>query len=200
MVSVFLATTALTNNSLYKKSVKDAGFCQKLSQASLDLDTPGCISDENFSTVFPFGLTVGDGDLDLNPLDGNGAKWTSSGVIKDFLSDGGPPSVLRIDLLNPLVTSSGVFGGQLVAAKLNVEFSLAGVFPTLGPVPITDLVYDNPGHPLDGFTIADIIAIADIAISGLPTPYSIPDINLALSDFNEAFVDGTTSTGKYDLP
>ena len=48
---------------------------------------------------------------------------------------GGTPAALTADLLNPATSSSGVFGGQVLALRLNVDFSAAGVtIGTLGPV------------------------------------------------------------------
>jgi hypothetical protein len=174
---------------------------------------PGCIRDANFATVFPNGLILGDAD----GVDGDSAfaiHLTSSAAVAAYIPAGGPSKPLTKNHTNPTSTEAGVFGGQLTAAKLNVGFDAAGVFDTMKSDPslkLADLVFAKNVHPkLIGKSVAEVIVFADLAISGavaLPLDVdgdtigdvSASDISNALDKLNNAFVDGTTSTGDVGL-
>jgi len=72
------------------------------------------------------------------------AIWTSASALLAFLPAGGPPGPLTGDLANPTSSSAGVFAGDAVALKLNVDFSDAGVLlgnspRTFGDVTVCEL-------------------------------------------------------------
>jgi hypothetical protein len=164
----------------------------------------GALRDANFDAIFPDGLCVGDNwDSffdNASCTDGAGGGHSlylsSSQAVEDLLPTGGTAAALTADQTDPLVTSAGVFAGQLVAATLNVAFDLAGVgksTPQRTPPPyLGDLVYgDCVAAELQGLSVNDVIELANIAISGGGTPagVSISDLNDALSSLNEEFVD-----------
>ena len=101
-------------------------------------------------------------------------------------------------------TNAGEFGAQLVAATANVAFDAAGItsnnFPpgTLGKLVYTDCV----GADLVGLSVNDVLALANIAISGGGTPagVTISDLSDALSVLNEEFVDCEIAVGCLALP
>lgn len=101
-------------------------------------------------------------------------------------------ATLTQDYTNPGSTSSGVFGGQVLALRLNVDFSDRDITPG---GPLGDLVLDSTGTSLDGMTIAQILAAAERALGGgsLPSGYSISTLNELISNLNEAFDGGTPS-------
>ena len=103
-------------------------------------------------------------------------------------------AALTADQTDPAVTSSGVFGGQLVAATLNVAYDAAGIgkctltgtcsFPH-PPGTLGTLVYVCDVNPLLlGLSVNDVIALANIAISGGGTPAGV-----SISDLSDALVD-----------
>lgn len=167
---------------------------------------PGCLRDQYFPTAFPDGLTVGDPD---GP-DGDGVysmRFTSSAAVQAYLPAGKKASPLNSDHTNPSSTEAGVFGGQLVSAKLNVGFDDAGAFDAKKDNPtgkLKDLVFIANAHPaLLGKTVAAVIAICDQVISReIAAPVqidgqsvSISELSTALDLLNNEFDNGTQALG-----
>jgi hypothetical protein len=145
--------------------------------------TPGGIRDAHFSQVFPSGMTIG----------GNfTAQFTSSAAIQNYLSSGGTPATFTQNYINPTYTSAGVFGGQLATLYLNVKYNDAGYLGT-NSIKLGQLVIIS--GPLLGITVNKLIDYANIAIGGGSTPYSISDLNTAVSNVNLNFDNGTKNLG-----
>jgi hypothetical protein len=171
-----------------------------------------CLRDGYFDDVFPSGVTVGD----LDGPDGDGQYailLTTSLAVAEYLPAGGTPAALTADQTDPETTSSGVFGGQLVAATMNVAFDWAGAgkctltgtcsFPH-APGTLGTLVYAcSVDDDLIGRSVNQVLELASIAISGggAPPGVTISDLNEALALLNEEFVDCTVvATGCLTLP
>ena len=137
-----------------------------------------------FATVYPAGVEVG-----IPGAAGRSMRFTSAAAITAYLPAGGTPATLTADLTNPTSSSSGVFGGQVLALRLNVDFSAAGITanPLFGPVGALKL--SDAGSSLDGQTVAQILAAAQTALGGgaLPAGYTISGLNDLVTDLNEAF-------------
>ena len=121
--------------------------------------------------------------------------FTSAAAVNAYLPAGGTPGALTVDLVNPVSSSSGVFGGQVLTLQLNVDFSAANV--TQGPGgALGSLKLCNTGTSLDGETISQILAVAKVALGGgaLPSDYTISDLNDLVDNLNQAFDDGTVVT------
>jgi len=152
--------------------------------------SPGQILHNNFTTVYTSGVTVGDAYTML---------FTAAQSVTDYLPAGGTPSALIADVTNPTSSTSGVFGAQVLALQINVDFSAAGI--TQGPGgPVGELELCNTGTSLDGQTIAQILAAANTALGGggLPTGYSISDLNDLVDNLNKAFDNGIPSLWAID--
>ena len=169
----------------------------------------GKLLHNNFAAVFPGNVGVIVGDPDGPDADGDFAillKTAQAGT--DYLPAGGTPAALTADQTNPLTTSSGVFGAQMVAATLNVAFDLAGIgklTPQRTPPPyLGDLVYvaGCVDDDLVGLSVNQVLALANTAISGGGTPagVTISDLSDALATLNENFVDCDTNLGCLALP
>ncbi|MFW6121458.1 MAG: hypothetical protein ACOC80_11245 [Petrotogales bacterium] len=87
------------------------------------------------------------------------------------------------DLRNELVN-------QLFAAKLNVGFDLNDPDFTPATGNLKCLILNYGTSPLDGFTVAQIINIADRVLSGIELNYNPSNVTDALAKINENFVDG----------
>lgn len=115
--------------------------------------------------------------------------FTSANNVKAYLPAGGPPDVLTVNsLINPTSTSSGVFGGQVLALRLNVDFNNAKVIAgTDGS--IAGLKLKNTGTSLDGLTVAQILAIAESALGGgaLQSGFTVSTLNDIIDLLNKAF-------------
>lgn len=169
----------------------------------------GCFRDANFCKVFPHGLIVGD----PNGPDGDqiwALKLTSSHAVEDFLPESGYSHQFTCDLVDPHWTPAGAWGGELVAAKLNVAFDDAGLFDpkkNKDQIKLGDLVFVKCVHPkLLGKSVREVIAISELAISrAVSVPVDVDGDNIgdvqlwdlrdALEDLNENFADGHTNKG-----
>jgi hypothetical protein len=178
-------------------------------------NNPGCRRDQFFDSVFPTGLVIGDAD----GVDGDGEfalHFTSSAAVNAFLSADGTPGALDGDQTDPTSSSAGIFAGQLVAATLNLAFDDAGALDDCkarDEVKLGDLVFaGGVDSDLIGMTVRDVIALANLAISGNlgSGPFDLDgdtvgdvdfsDLSDALAVLNENFVDGTTNNGNLALP
>jgi hypothetical protein len=143
----------------------------------------------NFPAVFPFGVKVG------SPL-GYSMTFTSAAAVEAYLPAGGKANVLTNSSTNPLSSSSGVFGGQVLALQLNVDFNDAGkigdgLSPTFG-----DLVFYATNTSFDGMAVRQVLAAANQALGEglLPHDYSIrgevsgtANLNDLVSFLNQGF-------------
>jgi len=155
---------------------------------------PGCIRDHYFDQVFPEGVTIGvEGSSDAHM-----ARWTTAGAIEDYLPDGGKPGYLTDDLLNAATTPAGVLASQVLALRLNREYSCYGVFDSLemssGVSCYGDFIIPEGCGKFAGMTVDEFLGIADQAVGGrlsVLEPYdaSLSDVNNTATCLNELYVD-----------
>jgi len=100
----------------------------------------------------------------------------------------GTPNSLRQDYVNPSATTSGVFGGQVLALELNVDFSGINI-PSHTGGPLGNLKLCKTGTSLDGKTVTEILGIANTALGGgsLPSGYTYSSLNNLVDNLNKAF-------------
>lgn len=121
-------------------------------------------------------------------------RFTSAAAVGVYLPAGGPAAALTASLTNPTSTAAGVFGGQLTALRINVDFSAAGV--TVGPGgPVGAVRIIGTNTSLDGLTVAETLAVAKAALGGgaLPAGMTVVNLNDLVTDLNEAFDNGIQS-------
>src|SRR5262249_34096162 len=127
---------------------------------------PGQILATTFVLVYGLpGVTVG------TPLSMN---FTSASAVEAYLPAGGPPGTLGASVVNPTSTGAGVFGGQSLTLRLNVNLNDAHLISgTQGS--ISSLKLTGTGTSLDGKTVGQIEAAAEGALGGgaIPSGYSI---------------------------
>lgn len=115
-----------------------------------------------------------------NVVIGGGSTLTfnSAVSIQNFLPQGGTPGKLTDSASNPLSTSAGVFAGQVLALKLNVTFYSVG-----------SLVLTGTGTSMDGKTVNQILAAANIALGGgaLPAGFTYSTLNDLVDKINNGF-------------
>ncbi len=144
-------------------------------------DNPGKRLRNNFSSVYPSGIC----EIGLPGSAGYSIKFNSSSAIQAFLPSGGTPAVLNADLLNPLSCSAGVFAGQVLALKLNVDF--ASFFAGGSAGSFGDLVNNDPSSPYFGRTVRSILALCNAALGGSNTGYSYSSLNTMADTLNQSF-------------
>lgn len=122
-------------------------------------NNPGSILATHFTSVYPAGVEVG------IPMHYS-MKFTSAKAIEVYLPAGGKGDVLKSNVTNPTSTPSGVFGGQVLALQLNVNFNDTGKIgdgqsPTFG-----DLLISDTHTSFDAMTVRDVLAAANWALGG----------------------------------
>jgi len=150
-------------------------------------NNPGSIRDDYFETVYPSGVSVGEG---------YSMTFTASEAVNNFLPGCKTPAALTMDLpTDPSSTcgqdpntTGGIFGAQVLALKLNSDFNaadkLGSKLQNFGSIWLTDT-----NTSLDGQTIAEILSEAEIALGGgaLPSDYTISQLNTLVDAINQAF-------------
>lgn len=141
-------------------------------------NNPGAYRNANFDKAFPGGLVVG-------------SKYTitltSADAVRRFLPQGGRPSTLRSDLVDP-VKSIGNFAGQVVALKLSVGFDLADPDFGSSQTNLRDLVFAS--GPFAGMSVGEVLEEAERLLGGEKGKFSLQQLNAAITSVNENFVDG----------
>jgi hypothetical protein len=148
---------------------------------------PGCIRDNYWDVVF------GDDSVTIGHPDGFTAKWSSPLAVENFLPNGSTPGVLDQNYVDPLETSAGVLASQILALKLNVAYSCAGVFSSILGVPSAGDCYGDALVPescanglFSGYTVDEFLAVADSVVAGLSVPGITPsDVNYTATCLNE---------------
>jgi hypothetical protein len=139
---------------------------------------PGSILADNFDGIY----------ADLIVGTGFAMTFESAPDVEAYLPAGGTSGALTANVTNPTSTSAGVFGGQVTALRLNVDFNDAGIIDGfLGS--ISGLFLQGTGGSLDGQTVAAILAAAELALGGgaLPTGYDLSSLNNLVDELNNAF-------------
>ena len=147
---------------------------------------PGCYRDANFNEAFPDGLTIGG--------TANSLTLTSSAAVEEFLPSGTQARALNAGtMVDPGGSYKNVLAGQLVALTLAVGFdaydpNFSSNTQSFGSLVITSGTFE-------GMTVTDFLALANTAIGGTQTGYSLSDFNATASAINENYVGGTTNQG-----
>lgn len=142
-----------------------------------------------FQNVYPLSA-VAVGQL----VGGFAMIFDNPAAISSFFPASGPASALVTTLLNPASSPAGAFGGEVLALRLNVDFSDAGV--TSGPGgPFGDLVIENVTSiaGVNGLTVRQVLSDANTALGGGVPPISIADLSAVITGLNSSFEGGTPS-------
>jgi hypothetical protein len=128
----------------------------------------------------------------------------AAGVLGYFPS-GGPPAALTASMLDPDHTASGVFGGDVVALALDIDFNAKGYLGKLTNA-FGDLVltgFNGSLSGLNGMSVSDFLALSELALGGGTTGYSYSDLDGVASGISTSFTDGTPldfATDHLDFP
>ena len=95
-------------------------------------------------------------------------------------------------LIDPASTSSGAFGGIVLALRLNIDLSDAGVLRSNTGLRFGDLRLCNYTKlpTLDGMTVHNISALANTLLGGGSNGYTIDDVAEVAGQLGEAFLNG----------
>jgi hypothetical protein len=153
---------------------------------------------QDFNTVF-----ASSGDLmeiGIHGSAGNSIIFDDPTYIVAFLPALFPAGVLTTDLLDPAVSSSGAYGGEVTALTLNVAFSDAGLLKGNLSLPFGDLVLKGLTGDLsfaNGLSVRQVLADANTVLGGGAEPNSsvtLTDMFTLTNDIDMSFNGGPVST------
>jgi uncharacterized repeat protein (TIGR01451 family) len=113
-------------------------------------------------------------------------------ALQDAIGGGGVSGWFDKDAVNAGdMGKGGGLASQTAALTLNVVLSGTTCSGYPYPAGLGNLTYCNPGDSLNGKTIAEILAIANVALGSgvLPSGYTFSSLNDLITNFNEAFDD-----------
>ena len=150
--------------------------------------SPGQLLQARFGTVY---FTSG-GSLRVGGAES--MVFTSATAVHNYLPSVGLPGPLTSSYVDPTSTASGQYGGEVVALKLNIDFSDAGY--TLGSAGIRfgDLTLCGLSFPtLNGRSLREFLAINNTALGGGTALLPIADLSSLTASANAAFLDGSAN-------
>ncbi len=168
-------------------------FCQYRTQtpggwgSPANGNNPGVYRDAYFDEAFPNGLSIG--------CD-NGLILSTASAVEAFLPSGGQPAVLPNGQLSNPSNYNNTFASHLISLKLSVAFDQLDINFGASPLALGDLEVSSGSF--SGFTVAEIIAIADQVIGGCSSIFTPSQLTGILSSINENYVDGDQNNGFFD--
>ena len=127
------------------------------------------------------------------PPTGFSLSFDAAARILLYLPAGGAPNSLTSNYLDPTSTSSGEFGGNVLALQLDVDFSDHGfLVGTLG-IPFGNLILENFTGPLgafNGMTVRNFLGTANVVLGGGFTPFTPSELDPLAVDLTDAFAGG----------
>jgi hypothetical protein len=153
--------------------------------------TAGALLTQHYAGVY--GSTFGIVEVGLPGASGRSMSFTSAGNVLAYLPSSGGPGPLNADLVDPVTSSSGVFGGEVLALRLNVDFADAGLLGAESGPRFGDLTVCRAPVGPSGISVRAFLALAQNALGGGPSPYALDGLNTLAQDLNASFVDGVAS-------
>jgi len=201
-IAVFAALAAgvVAHSPVIAATFNDNDFLTWSQVAWGDVPAPGNISyllETDFDSVF-----APEGDL-LQvglPSPGHFLVFDSADAIINYLPASGAPGPLIASLDDPVTTSSGSLGGEVVTLALNVDFSDAGLLTGNLSIPFGDLMLTGLSGDLafaNGMSVRSLLPDADSVLGGGPLPspgLSYSDFFILLNEIDMSFNGGPVST------
>jgi hypothetical protein len=124
----------------------------------------------------------------------------TSTTLMAYLPSGDVPGPLDSDLLDPMSSSSGAFGGDVAALKLNIDFADVGLVRGTAGLMFGNLrVCGLAATPdLNNLTVRQVLAALNDALGGLPTSDPFSDLDEVARQLDGAFFNGSPSTFAQD--
>jgi hypothetical protein len=126
-------------------------------------------------------------------LSGNWMAFTDADSVIAYIPSIGPFAPLNGNVLDPITTSSGAFGGEVLALQFNVDFSDAGFLPGTSGLRFGDLILENFTGALsviNGSTVRQFLGDLNILLGGGATTFTIADLGTNVGGLNGAFSNG----------
>ncbi|HVK32793.1 MAG TPA: hypothetical protein VM845_09840 [Burkholderiaceae bacterium] len=158
------------------------GDMRTATQTGWDTGSAANLLSANFIGLYGASLTVG-GNFTMS--------FTNAAALFSYLPTTGVAGALNANLVNPATTSSGELGGQVVALRLNSDFTaLLGNAVQLGGVRICNF---SLAPAVNGMTVGEFLDSANLVLGGGSAPFGVGTAQVVASLINNAFVDGSPS-------
>ena len=149
----------------------------------------GTLLTANFNSVYAATfntVTVG------LPTTGFTMTFDAPTAVFNYLPAGGSPGTLNGNLLDPTSTSSGTFGGDVLALQFDVDFSKAGFLVHSSGIPFGSLVLQNFSTlpALNGLTVSQFLGDANTCLGGGSCIESIGVMDTVTADLTGSFSGG----------
>ena len=156
-----------------------------------DIPTPGNAAQlllDNYNSVYASTNDV----FEVGSPSGFTSVFGDAFALLAYLPANGLPGTFDTILVDPTSTASGVFGGEVAALKLNIDFSDAGLLPGTAKLRFGDLTLCNftTFPTMNGLTVRQFSAQLNTLLGGGPGAFNITDIDPVAVTLNAAFLDG----------
>ncbi len=123
-------------------------------------------------------------------------QFSAAFFVLNYLPASGPVGPLDGDLVDPSSSSSGAFGGEVLALTFNVDFSDAGVLGGNSGIRFGDLTLGNfSALPLiNGLKVREFLGLVNTLLGGGSGSYSIADLAPVTAALNSSFEAGGVSS------
>src|SRR5262245_27530535 len=144
----------------------------------------------NYDSVYA--STFGEVEIGIPGAGGFSIIFTNVFAVTDYQPSTGTPASLNADLVDPLSSASGVFGGEVLGLRFNIDFSDAG--HTLGSldIPFGDLVIRSYAAipQVNGLTVRQVMAQANTLLAAGSVGYGVPEAEQLVFGLNNSFDNG----------
>jgi hypothetical protein len=123
--------------------------------------------------------------------------WDDPDNLVVFLPATGAPGQLTADLLDPTVSASGSYGGEVATMRLNIAFGDDNLLGATTSIHLGDLSVCNltaTQTPLNGQNVRAIQAEANTILGGGAGPVSLQDMFTVINNIDMSFNGGPVST------
>ena len=143
----------------------------------------------NYNTVYASTFNVVTLGL---PITGFTMSFDGASKVLNYLPASGTPAPLNGKTLDPSSTSSGTFGGNVLALQFDVDFSKAGFLVHPSGIPFGSLVLQNFSTlpALNGLTVSQFLADANTCLGGGSCIESIGVMDTVTADLTDSFLGG----------
>jgi hypothetical protein len=146
---------------------------------------------DNFFAVFTSGVV----EIGIAGVGGFSAIFSSANAVINYQPTTGVPGPLNADLFDPTSTSSGVFGGHVLALQIDVAFTDADVVSGSAPLFFGNLrvcnLTDTPAY--NGLSVRQVLDALNTALGGGTAPYTYDQLSTLAADLSNSFESGTVS-------
>ncbi len=150
--------------------------------------SPGAYLAENFEAAFADGIEIGYGD--------NTVLFTESVAIKKFLPASGTPAALDGSYIDPLKQEiRNTLVSQTLATTISIGLDRAITDFGESAYLLESLVASE--GTFEGMMVKEILLEANKFLGGLESQYTAAELNAALTEINQSYVDGELTGSAY---